>query len=358
MKYFFIAGAIAFAPFAVAESVSECNAALVTTTIVTSHKQYSDYRLAILTTEERWNQRKQSASAEIPIDGIPLGGSWSEFSRERTARLSSLDETLTEAEATSLVYEKLEDPAAGAYMHCISILKASLPGKFVVSSGEDKDPGVASYELQLVATVDPVPRRLNLTWTTPSGNLPPNLPDTIDMSDTPSMLLINRLPNMTQSLAVNATARTGWWIFGRDVDRGGANLTVTGIFPPPPTPPVKQFEYGGDYDKAANASVLIAAKPFRQRVTVVCNAKFGNYRPGNPYHQMVFRRDGVVLYHSGEVGYTGPSGQDGYYVVTIPDPFLSFELDAGKETTLRIETDNKNLDLKNLFFQAKAVEIR
>jgi hypothetical protein len=101
--------------------------------------RFKDWRLAKRVTEDTYNKITHNASADAVIYGIPVGASYGDFQENIKHSASSHDESLTEAEATNILWTGLGMASSEAYKHCLDRVTDSLGIHLTVNHATDND---------------------------------------------------------------------------------------------------------------------------------------------------------------------------------------------------------------------------
>lgn len=119
--------------------VSQCNAALIIDTYSLKTWRFKDWRLAKRVTKDTYKEIKRNASADAVIYGIPVGAEYEDFQKNIEHSASSHDESLTEAEATNILWTGLGMASSEAYKHCLDRVTDSAGIRLTVNHATDND---------------------------------------------------------------------------------------------------------------------------------------------------------------------------------------------------------------------------
>jgi hypothetical protein len=190
-----------------------CAEALVMATYSRIDLSHTDWRLASYVTENEWNTIKRDAGLNVVIYGVPIGASYKEFQDSVKQKTDSYNESLTQDQATNIMWTGLDPNSANAYSECLKAQIFSQPGLHLAVKAATKD------QVSVLTVWTPVGDVHTATpqWSWKGGGaamLPKSVPPGSHVTVLPR-------PKDAQILAVNF--------------KGYQDSIIVNAFPPPPT---------------------------------------------------------------------------------------------------------------------------
>jgi hypothetical protein len=144
-----------------AAAQSECDAALVQSSYKNLYEYQSDWRLAKYVTEEVFNERKMSASAEGELFDVPLKGSFDDYKAAQQRLERQHNESMSLDEARNIFWTGLDENAVTAYTACLDAI-ANRDGLYLQVVASDDDTVIVMIRLDLPGVLE-----TQLSWTEP-----------------------------------------------------------------------------------------------------------------------------------------------------------------------------------------------
>lgn len=199
---------------------AECRDALVISTYNSNANSRIDYRLAEYVSEEAFRKinSSQNAGVKVPIYGVPVEGSWSQYRNTATSMAKSrgINTRLSQSQAENVMWTGLDPNAVSAYRECLSTRMHAQIGRPHIGVRTATDTDVSVYLSYLAA-----PGQKNtypLTWTSNIRTIDGQpLPDRIRSGAEITVVLAR--PAKQQQVAINSFI-------------GGASLVIEPLPPP------------------------------------------------------------------------------------------------------------------------------
>lgn len=102
-----------------AQTREDCSEALVIATYNKTDISSSDWRLATYVSESEYDQIKHDAGANAVIYGVPVGVSYSDFQSRVREKTQTYNESLTQNQATNIMWTGLDPSASNVYLACL-----------------------------------------------------------------------------------------------------------------------------------------------------------------------------------------------------------------------------------------------
>jgi hypothetical protein len=179
-----------------AQTIGECDSALVMATFTRQDRRFLDWRLADKVDENTYSEIRRNAGANAVIYGVPMGANYGEFKNNAKNYRREQQESLTLDETRNIQWTGLDPNAVTTYSECLKAFAQSRSGLHLLpKTATDTD---ISFELvYTVAGAMPNPARLS--WT--GGNISERtLPRQASAGST---MVIVRRPDRQHTLAVN-----------------------------------------------------------------------------------------------------------------------------------------------------------
>ena len=112
----------------IARADEACSDALVISTYDRFDKTSNDFRLASYVAESAYNEVKKSAGASAVIYGVPVRGSYDDFRKNVKQMTNKLDVSLSQSQASNVMWSGLDANGTNAYVECIRAKKFAQGG--------------------------------------------------------------------------------------------------------------------------------------------------------------------------------------------------------------------------------------
>ena len=104
-----------------------------------SHSEASkNWALSTYVSESAYNEAKRDVSGNTVIQGIPMGGSYSEYQKNAKSNVSQLSESYNETTASNVLWSGLGANSAGTYTTCINALVTARGGLTLIVKSTSK----------------------------------------------------------------------------------------------------------------------------------------------------------------------------------------------------------------------------
>ena len=175
---------------------TNCSDALVKSTYRNLSSSHLDRRLATFVSQSSYEEIKHNAGANATIYGVPVGASYGDFQQRSSQSSQSVNQSLTQDEATNILWTGLDPNAPSAYSACLQSISGQQRGiHLAVKAASDS-------EVTILVTWHPEgsdPSYATLGWQW-SGGGASRLPKTVAAGST--MVVLPRPGNATM-LTVN-----------------------------------------------------------------------------------------------------------------------------------------------------------
>lgn len=204
---------------------SGCAEALVLATYNRVDVANSDWRVAAYVTESQYNEVKQKAGLNAVIYGVPVGANYSDYQKSLQEKTSSYKESLTQSQATNVMWTGLDPQSSNAYAECLKTRMFSQPGVHVDVKSATR------LEVSVVIVWTPIgsARDANLRWSW-AGTGVAALPKIVKPGSYTAVL---PRPEKQQILAVNF--------------EGYSDSLIIEPFPAPPIVEIRMVETSEEY---------------------------------------------------------------------------------------------------------------
>lgn len=194
------AGLAGFTAPALAD-VTDCKDDLVRATYNRFDSNQIDYRLASHVSKTAYTEIKNEAGANAVIYGFPVGASWDDFQQRASAAEKDFQTSLTENQATNIMWTGLDPSSSQVYENCLQTLVALSGGLHLLVKK------ATPTDVTVVVKWSPVgddPGKIRATWSSDPIN-GHQLPTNFGQGET--SVTIPR-PKEETSLAINYKGHT------------------------------------------------------------------------------------------------------------------------------------------------------
>jgi len=143
---------------------AECDSALVKATYKSFASDHTDSRLASEVTENTWNEISHNAGAHATIYGVPVGATWSDFTKRVSAMMKSEKHSLTHDQARNVMWTGLDPNGSNDYLACLNAGVLRSRGLHLVTKWATEN-DIAILARWVPQGADPA--TIDLTWSRP-----------------------------------------------------------------------------------------------------------------------------------------------------------------------------------------------